>query len=83
MVLIAVSQAAFEAVATAPLGRIVYEPERNAHGQRVIWVERLALNKLAAQRRSGESYSDVILRLIDSNGPEGLLASGLETPTSF
>ena len=56
MVPIAISQAAFEAVAVAlPLGRVVYEPERNTHGQRLIWVERLALDKLTALRGPGES----------------------------
>jgi hypothetical protein len=31
----------------------------------VIWVERLALDKLDALRASGESYSDAILRLVE------------------
>jgi len=62
---IAISQAAFEAAAALPLGRIVYEPERNAPGQRLIWVERLALDKLDALRGPSESHSDVILRLVE------------------
>ena len=67
MVRIAVSQAAFKAVAAnSPLGRVVYDPERNAKGERLIWVERLALDKLDAQRALTESYSDVILRLVDT-----------------
>ena len=31
----------------------------------MIWIERPWLNKLAALRGAGESYSDVILRLIE------------------
>jgi hypothetical protein len=66
MVRIAVSQAAFEAVATIfPFGRVVYEPERNARGERLIWVERRALDKLDGVRALSESYSDVILRLVE------------------
>jgi hypothetical protein len=65
MVCIAASPAAFEAVAaTSPLVRVVYEIERNAKGERLIWVERLALDKLDAQRALSKSYSDVILRLV-------------------
>jgi hypothetical protein len=59
MVRIAVCQAAFEAVAAMLLGRVVYEPGLNAKG------ERLALNKLDALRALSESYSDVILRLVE------------------
>jgi hypothetical protein len=63
MICIAVSPAAFDPVAaTFPVGRVVYEPERNAKGERLIWVERLALDKLDALRALSESYSDVILR---------------------
>ena len=66
MVRIAVTQAAFEAVAAIfPLARVVYEPELNLKGERLIWVERLWANKLTALRGSGESYSDAILRLVE------------------
>ena len=44
--------------ANSPLGRVVYEPERDAKGEPVTWVERLALDKLDALRASSESYSD-------------------------
>jgi hypothetical protein len=65
MVRITVSQAAFEAVAAAlPLGRVVYEPLLNAQGERLIWVEQFALDRLAVLRGPSESYSDVILRLV-------------------
>ena len=67
MIRIAVSQAAFEAVAeTLPLVRVIYEPERDARGRRLIWVEQLAVSRLDALRGPSESYSDVILRLVES-----------------
>ena len=47
------------------LGRVVYEPQRNARGEPAIWVERLALDKLDALRASTESYSDAILQLVE------------------
>ena len=65
MICIAVTEAAFEAVATLPLGRVVYERLLNAKGERVIWIKRLALDKLTATLGPGESYSDVILRLVE------------------
>jgi hypothetical protein len=61
------SQAAFEAVAAAlPLSRVVYEPLFNAQGERLIWVEQFALDWLAVLRGPSESYSDVILRLVEA-----------------
>ena len=40
MIQIAISQAAFDAVAaTMPLGSVGYETEANAKGGRLIWVE--------------------------------------------
>ena len=46
-----------------PLGSVGYEVEANAKGERLVWFERIACDTLAALRRPGESYSDVILRL--------------------
>jgi hypothetical protein len=66
MVRIAISTEAFEAIAaTLPLGSVGYEPQLNAKGERLIWVERPLLDRLAAMRGRGESYSDVILRLVE------------------
>jgi hypothetical protein len=48
-----------------PLGSVEYEPEANARGERLIWVERIALDKLTQLRGPGESYSDVVLRLVE------------------
>jgi predicted CopG family antitoxin len=37
---------------------------RTKSGERLIWLEASAVNKLSALRRPGESYSDVILRVV-------------------
>ena len=64
MVRIAISQAAFDAIAsTLPPGSTGYENAVNEKGERLIWIERRMLDKLNSYRRAGESYSDVILRL--------------------
>ena len=66
MIRIAISEAAFEAIAvTMLLGSIGYEREPNATGERLIWLEARVVDKLTAMRRPGESYSDVILRLVE------------------
>ena len=62
MIHIAISQAAFEAItSTLQLGTVRYEPEPNANGERLIWLEERGINKLDAIHMPGESYSDVIL----------------------
>jgi hypothetical protein len=69
MVRIAITQVAFEAIAsTLPLGSVGYENAVNEKGERLIWVERRMLYKLNSYRRAGESYSDVILRLAGEGG---------------
>jgi hypothetical protein len=66
MIQIAITAAAFEAIAdTLPLGIVGYEVEANAKGERLVWFERIACEKLARLRGPGESYSDVILRLVE------------------
>jgi hypothetical protein len=65
MVRIAISEAAFEAIArTLPLGSVGYENKTNAKGERLIWLDPTVLNRLRAMRGPGESWSDVILRLV-------------------
>jgi hypothetical protein len=65
MIQIAISDAAFEAIAdTLPLGIVGYEVEANAEGERLVWLEGSACDKPAALRGPGESYSDVIFRLV-------------------
>jgi len=69
MTRIAITVEAYQAlVATLPLGSVAYEPEPNAKGERVIWLEEVWLSKLNAMRKPGGSYSDVILRLVDLGG---------------
>ena len=51
-----------------------YEAELTANGRRLIWIERLWFNKLDALRGPSESYSDVILRLVEIEGRGGRLA---------
>jgi hypothetical protein len=64
MVRIAISQAAFDAIAkTLSLGTVAFEGQPDAKGQRRIWLESRALDRLAALCGPGEGYSEVILRL--------------------
>jgi hypothetical protein len=64
MIRIAISSAAFEAIAqTLPLGSAGVDPEANAKGERTVWLEEVWVDCLGAMRASGESYSDVILRI--------------------
>ena len=66
MVRIAISQAAFDAIAkTLPLGSIGYENAVNEKGERLIWLEPSMVDRLRAMRGPGESWSDVILRLAE------------------
>jgi hypothetical protein len=46
------------------VGSVAYEVETNAEGKRLIWIERMWADKLGAMRGPGESYSDVIIRLV-------------------
>ena len=65
MIRIAITSEAFDAVcATLPLGSLGFEPEPNEKGERLIWIERAVVDRLMALRGPGESYSDVILRLV-------------------
>jgi hypothetical protein len=67
MVRIAISQAAFDAIAkTLALGSVGYENATNERGERLIWLDHAVVARLRAMRGSGESYSDVILRLIET-----------------
>ena len=64
MIRIAISQAAFDAIAaTLPLGSVSYENHVNERGERYVWLPPNVVDRLKAQRRPGEGYSDVILRI--------------------
>ena len=63
MVRIAITQAAFNAIAkTLSLGSVGYENKTNEKGERLIWLDRAIVDRLRAMRGPGESYSAVILR---------------------
>lgn len=66
MVRITVNVQAFEAIATLPLGSVAVEAEANERGERVIWLDDATADRLGAMRGPGETYSDVILRLAES-----------------
>ena len=48
---------------------VTSEREVNAKGGRADLIESSWVNKLAAMRRLGKSFSDVILRLVATEGP--------------
>jgi hypothetical protein len=61
---IAISQAAFEAIArTLPFGSVSFENKIDEQGERLIWLEPSVVDRLRALRGPGESYSEVILRV--------------------
>jgi hypothetical protein len=67
---IAITADAFAAIAsTLPLGSVAYEPELNANGECLVWLEAVVVDHLAAMRRPGESYSDLILRIATMERP--------------
>jgi hypothetical protein len=69
MVRIAISQAAFDAIAkTLALGSVGYENKVNEKGERLIWLDRAVVDRLRAMRGPGEDYSDVILRIAATGG---------------
>jgi hypothetical protein len=64
MIRIAISQAAFEAIAaTLPFGSTSSENKTNERGERLIWLDHAVVARLRAVRGPGESYRDVILRV--------------------
>jgi hypothetical protein len=63
MIRIAISAAAFDAIAATLPGSVLFEREPDDNGQRQIWLELRYVDRLAAMRGPGERYSDVILRL--------------------
>jgi hypothetical protein len=64
MIRIAITAEAYEAIAhTTALGTVAAEPKPNENGERLIWIEERRFDKLNSIRRSGESYSEAIIRL--------------------
>lgn len=70
LIKIAISQAAFDAIAaTLPLGSVGYENAVNERGERYVWLAPDVINRLRAMRGPGELFSDVILKLVAETGP--------------
>jgi hypothetical protein len=70
LIKIAISQAAFEAIAaTLSLGSVGFENKIDQDGNRLIWLDRAVVDRLCALRGPGESYSDVIIRLANETSP--------------
>ena len=56
MIRIAITAEAFEAVAvTLPVGSMGFEPQPNERGERLIWVEASAAERLTACGRTGKA----------------------------
>jgi hypothetical protein len=68
MIRIAISVEAF--ASTLPFGSVGYEPELNAKGERFVWLTPAIVDRLGGMRGPGESYSDVILRLVANQNEE-------------
>ena len=63
-IVIAITAEAYEAIErTLALGTVAAEPHLNERGERLIWLEERWLDNLNSIRRSGESYSEAIIRL--------------------
>jgi hypothetical protein len=72
MIRIAITQAAFDAIAkTLPLGSVSvrHQNESNERGERLIWLDKPVVDRLGEMRGPGESWSDVILRLAACQPP--------------
>jgi len=52
--------------ASLPVGSVAVESEANERGEHTVWLEDAIADRLAAMRGPGESYSDVILRIVGS-----------------
>jgi hypothetical protein len=64
MIRIAITQAAFDAIArTMPFGSVNFEAGVDEKGERYIWLPRAVDDRLRSLRGTSESLSDVILRL--------------------
>jgi hypothetical protein len=69
MIRIAISPEAFEAIArTLSLGSMSFENNANDRGERLIWLQPNVVNRLRTMVGPGESYSDVILKLVADAG---------------
>jgi hypothetical protein len=65
MIRIAISQAAFEAIARTLPGSVSFENTIDSRGERYVWLELRVVDRLRSLRGPGEDYSQVILRLAE------------------
>jgi hypothetical protein len=65
MVRICITPAAYAAIAGSLPGNVGVERARAENGDIFIWLDHATIAKLKASRGPGESYSDVILRLLE------------------
>jgi hypothetical protein len=70
MIRIAITQAAFDALAATLPASDTYELELDGRGQPHVWLPPFVVDRLRFLRGPGESYSDVILRLVAVAGSE-------------
>ena len=63
MIRIAITDAAFEAIARTLPGSVSFENKITGRGERYVWLEPGVVARLRSLRAPGESYSDVILRV--------------------
>ena len=66
MIRIAITPAAFEAIVATLPGNVGFENKRAPNGDWYIWLDYAAVAKLKALRGPGESHSDAILRLVET-----------------
>jgi len=72
MVRIGITPAAFEAIVdTLLLGSVGFERDPDAKGELQIWLDAAVVDRLAAMRSPGESFSDVILWMFQLTGTTG------------
>jgi hypothetical protein len=64
MIRIALTPAAYAAIAATLPGTVGVEPQRAPNADYFVWLDPAVVNRLAAMRGPGESYSDVIMRLM-------------------
>jgi hypothetical protein len=71
MICIAITEAAFQAIAATLPGNVGYENKVNEKGERLVWLDPDMVARLRSLRGPGESYSDVILRIAERRDGAG------------
>ncbi|HXE26634.1 MAG TPA: hypothetical protein VN637_17265 [Roseiarcus sp.] len=65
MIGITISGKAYAAIADTLPARSAVEKEMAPDGEYYVWLPRTAVKRLLAQREAGETFSEVILRLVE------------------